>query len=88
MLFISLHKMKGKPTKENIAKADKLFDKIAKLGVNYIGRYWTLGRYDVVLIFEAPDEKTAMKAQMLAADFVTSETLVAVPRAEAIKLAE
>lgn len=88
MLFVSLHKIKGKPTKENIAKADKLFDKIAKLGVNYIGRYWTLGRYDVVLIFEAADEKTAMKAQVLASEFVTSETLVAVPRSEATKLVE
>jgi uncharacterized protein with GYD domain len=29
------------------------------LGVKIHGTYWTLGRYDIVHILEAPDEKTA-----------------------------
>ena len=30
-----------------------------KLGVKITGLYWTLGPFDGVLIFEAPDEETA-----------------------------
>jgi uncharacterized protein with GYD domain len=46
----------------------------------------TLGRFDTVLIFEAPNERIAMELSIGAADVVTTETLVAVPREEAIKL--
>jgi uncharacterized protein with GYD domain len=28
--------------------------------VRYLGIYWTLGRYDTVVLFEAPNEKVAM----------------------------
>jgi len=35
-----------------------------------------------------PDEKAGMKAGLAVADIVTTETLVAVPRKEAIKLIE
>jgi uncharacterized protein with GYD domain len=30
-----------------------------KLGVKITAIYWTMGRYDGLLIFEAPDEETA-----------------------------
>ena len=30
-------------------------------GIKVHGIYWTLGKYDAVAIFEAPDEKTAME---------------------------
>ena len=48
--------------------------------------YWTLGRYDAVTFIEAPTEKDAMKALLLFQEVVETETLVAVPREEAIKL--
>ena len=48
--------------------------------------YWTLGRYDAVSIVEAPNEKDAMKALLPLQDVIDSETMVAVPREEAIKL--
>jgi uncharacterized protein with GYD domain len=51
-----------------------------------LGFYWTLGRYDTVVIMEAPDEKTVMKANMKVGDIVSTETLVAVTREEAHKL--
>ncbi len=35
---------------------------------------------------EAPDEKAAMKANIMVSDIVSTETMVAVPREEAIKL--
>ncbi len=54
-------------------------------GGTLIGVYVTLGRYDVVEIFEAPDDETA--AQILVAvarqGGVTTETLRAFTRAEA-----
>ena len=48
--------------------------------------YWTLGRYDAVSIIEAPTEKDAMKQLLPFQDMVETETMVAVPREEAIKL--
>ena len=50
------------------------------------GWYWTLGRYDVAVIFEAANEKEALKFSLGVSDIVASETLVAIPREEAIKL--
>jgi uncharacterized protein with GYD domain len=88
VFFISLIKDKEKPTKEIIAKANKLIEKMSKDGIKVHEAYWTLGRYDTVFIFEAPDEKTAMKATLVMADMVKSETLVAIPRKEAAKLLE
>jgi len=86
MIFISLAKLRRKPTKDGIAEVDKLAGKMSKYGIKVIGSYWTLGRYDSVLILEAPDEKVAMKGALLYGDIVSSETLVAVPRNEAVKL--
>ena len=48
--------------------------------------YWTLGRYDAVVVFEALSEKEAMKMSIEISDWVKTETLVAIPRAEAVKL--
>ena len=39
------------------AKAFK--DKAAKLGASVEAQYWTVGPYDGVLVFSAPDEATA-----------------------------
>ena len=51
-----------------------------------IRAYWTLGRYDAVSIMEAPSEKDVMKILLPWQDIVATETMVAVPRNEAIKL--
>ncbi len=47
---------------------------------------WTLGRYSAVSIMEAPTEKDAMKILLPLQDVVDTETMVAVPREEGIKL--
>lgn len=83
-----LIKNKVKPTKEVIAKANKIAEKMSKEGIKLISHYWTLGRYDDVVTFEAPDEKAAMKLAFIISDLVKSETLVAIPRTEGIKLLE
>ena len=86
MIFISLGKLRKKPSKELSARATKMTEDLKKKGIKILGFYWTLGRYDTVLIFEAPNEKDAMKAAIDAADMVATETLVALKREEATKL--
>ena len=88
MIFICLNKWKKKPTKEMIAESNKLFEKTTKEGGKVLGLYWTLGRYDSILIMEGTNEKTAMRASLRWSDMLSSETLVAVTREEAIKLLE
>jgi uncharacterized protein with GYD domain len=84
--FISLGRFKKKPTKEMTAQVSKMMEDAKKKGIKILGFYWTLGRYDSVLIFEAPNEKDALKSSIGVADFASEETLVAIPREEAIKL--
>ena len=87
MIFISLGKMKNKPSKDMTGQASKAIEELRNArGVKVLGWYWTLGRYDTVIIFEAANEKEALKSALEVADFVWSETLVAIPREEAIKL--
>jgi uncharacterized protein with GYD domain len=35
-----------------------------KLGIKVTGQYWTLGTFDGVIVFEAPDEATATAAML------------------------
>jgi uncharacterized protein with GYD domain len=87
MIFISLGKMKNKPSKAMTEQATKTIgEELGKIGIKVLGWYWTLGRYDTAIIFEAANEKEALKSAITIADFVWSETLVAIPREEAIKL--
>jgi uncharacterized protein with GYD domain len=78
--------MRKKPGKELAEQATKVMDELKNMGIKVIGWYWTLGRYDTAVIFEAANEKEALKTSLAVADFVATETLVAIPREEAIKL--
>jgi uncharacterized protein with GYD domain len=84
MIFVSLNRFRGKATKENIERSNKVLASDPKVKV--LAFYWTLGRYDSVLIIEAPNEKTAMKILTQVGDYAATETMVAIPREEAIKL--
>jgi uncharacterized protein with GYD domain len=86
MLFITMSKFRHKPTKEEMDKSTAYYAELAKKGVKVKQLFWTLGRYDSVAIIEAPDEKAAMKSLMNLPIDVATETLVAVPRKEALKL--
>ncbi|MDH5771326.1 MAG: GYD domain-containing protein [Candidatus Bathyarchaeota archaeon] len=85
MFFISLGKWKQAPTKESTDKATKTLEELEKQGIKF-RVYWTFGRYDAVAIVEAPTEKDAMEALLGFQGLVATETMVAVPREEAIKL--
>jgi uncharacterized protein with GYD domain len=86
MIFISFGKFRKKPTKDASANVSKMMQDFKEHGNKILGFYWTLGRYDTVLIFEAPNEKVALEMSIEAADVVATETMVAVKREEAIKL--
>jgi uncharacterized protein with GYD domain len=88
LIFITLSKWKQAPSKERMKRLDQAtetFKELEKQGIK-MQVYWTLGSYDGVTIIEAPTEKDAMKALLLFQDVVATETLVAVPREEALKL--
>ena len=88
MLFISFGRWRKKPTQEMVAQGGKLVEQMVKEGTKVLGWYWTLGRYDMVLIFEGKDEKAAMRSLLRWGDLLSTETLVAVTREEAMKLLE
>ena len=85
MIFITLLKWKQPPKKEMLDQSTKKLGELANQGIK-LNVYWTLGRYDAVTIIEAPNEKDAMKALLIFQDIIDTETMVAVPREEAIKL--
>jgi uncharacterized protein with GYD domain len=80
--------MRGKktPEKKDAGDTDKLIADWKAKGVNMLNWYWTLGRYDAVVVFEAASEKEAMKMSIGISEWVSTETLVAIPREEAVKL--
>jgi uncharacterized protein with GYD domain len=84
MIFVSLSRFRSKTTKEDIERTNKVLASEPKVKV--LAFYWTFGRYDSILILEAPNEETVMKILMQVGDYVATETMVAIPREEAIKL--
>ncbi len=88
MFFIVYGKFRKKPTKEMLAQVSMIFEQMAKEGIKWVVQYWTVGRYDVLSVAEARDEKVLMKAVLRFGDFLSLETLVAVPREEAVKFVE
>lgn len=83
MWFIRLVRLKDPPTKQSMADVNKVRAEAEKWGVKFHWTFFTLGRYDVVNIFEAPDMKTAMRVAMVLAPWTRgAETLEAVSRDE------
>ena len=80
MVFVTLLSPKGKGTEAiNYLKELK-----APQGITVHAVYFTFGRYDGMILFEAPEAKTAMNFVMeigFATDY-TIETLTAVPAQE------
>jgi len=83
MWFIRLVKLKDPPSKESKAKMDAARMEAEKWGVKFHHTFYTLGMYDLVNIFEAPDEKVAMRLAMAWSPWTTSaQTLTALSRDE------
>ncbi|MCW4003344.1 MAG: GYD domain-containing protein [Candidatus Bathyarchaeota archaeon] len=86
MIFVNLGKFRKTPDKREIGDTAKIVADWKTKGINILSWYWTLGRYDTVVVFEAASEKDAMKMSINISEWVITETLVAIPRQEAIEL--
>jgi len=86
MRFITLSKFRHKPNKAEIDKMTAYYAELAKKGIKMVQIYYTLGRYDTVAIIEGPDEKSALRTLMNLPTELATETLVAIPREEAISM--
>lgn len=79
MLFIAMAKFKQNLSEEIVARNMLDIETDTEGGVRYHKIYWTLGKYDTVVIFEAPNEKVAMDVVFRRLDRMDVETLVALP---------
>ena len=86
MIFVNLGKFRKKPDKGSAGDTVKRLEDFKKSGINVLNWYWTLGSYDTVFIFEAASEKEALKLAASISDWVATETLVAIPRQDALDL--
>ena len=86
MWFVVLSKFRHRPTKQELDKSTAYFAKLAKEGTMVHQFLWTLGRYDTVAILEGKDEKAAMQNLVDFPFDIVTETLVAIPREEALKM--
>ena len=70
--------------KETTKRADAVKELAKKFGITAKEFFWTLGSYDVVVIFEAPDDEsmTALGLAIGAAGNVRTQTLRAFSRQE------
>jgi uncharacterized protein with GYD domain len=90
--FITLVKFSGESMK-NIGDFGNVYQEGMKrgeqMGIKSIGAYATLGPYDAMFIFEAPDEKAAaaMVVSMAAKQGGETETWTAIPMEEFGQLA-
>ena len=63
--------------KDTVTRFEQARDAFQQKGVSFDGVFWTLGRYDIVGILDAPDDETiaATLLQLGAAGNVSTETL-------------
>jgi uncharacterized protein with GYD domain len=45
--------------KDSVSRASQFVEEASRFGVAVKGQYWTMGAYDGVLLFDAPDDETA-----------------------------
>jgi uncharacterized protein with GYD domain len=67
---------------------NKNWERFKKENGKLLHAYWTFGRYDAVITLEAPDEKAALRALMRWGDMLETETMLAIPRDDAMHLLE
>ncbi len=83
MWFIRLVKIKDPPSKESRQAVDRVRAEAERWGMKFHDTFYTLGRYDIISIFEAPDVKAAMRYSIALAPWTRgAETLQAMSRDE------
>ena len=70
--------------KDTTKRADAVKETAKKMGVETKSLYWTIGKYDVVATFEAPDDATmtALRLAISSAGSVRTQTMRAFSREE------
>lgn len=70
--------------KDTVQRAHRFHADLERRGCRFVSEYWTLGPYDIVVTFEAPDDQTAMAALLALGSLgnVRTETLRAFTEAE------
>jgi uncharacterized protein with GYD domain len=86
LIFVGFAKFRKLPEKDKIGDTAKMVADWKAKGINMLNWYWTLGSFDAVVVFEAESERDAMKMSIGISEWVKTETIVAIPREEAIKL--
>jgi uncharacterized protein with GYD domain len=76
---------KGSPQRIEAFKKD-----LEKAGGKLVAAYYTMGKYDGVLILESPNDEVVMKIMLATASLgnIRTKTLKAFPHAEGAKLME
>jgi uncharacterized protein with GYD domain len=76
--------------KDTINRAEAFKSAIEKAGGKFISEYYTLGKYDIVTIVEAPNDETILPVLLATGSLgnVRSETLKAFSMDEAAKIIE
>ena len=85
MWFVALAKMRGALDPE-FNKQTEQFMANPPAGIKIHKVFHTLGQYDVLILYEAPDEKASLLVGMMFGGKAQTETLVAVPLEEAKEL--
>jgi uncharacterized protein with GYD domain len=70
--------------KDTVKRGDAAIAEAQKMGMKIVEEYWTMGAYDAVVIFEAPDDETmsAFVLKVGSLGNVTCQTLRAFRRNE------
>jgi uncharacterized protein with GYD domain len=70
--------------KDTIKRGDAAMADAAKMGMKIIEEFWTMGAYDVIVLFDAPDDETmtAFALKVGSLGNVKTETLRAFRREE------
>jgi uncharacterized protein with GYD domain len=70
--------------KDTVKRSRQVRDQFAKMGVNAREFFWTMGEYDVVLTFDAPDDEAMMRAVLSVAmqGYLRTKTLRALGEQE------
>ena len=69
---------------DTMKRGDAAIAEAQKMGMKIVEEYWTMGAYDAVVIFEAPDDETmsAFILKVSSLGNVTGQTLRAFRRSE------
>ena len=70
--------------KDTVKRGDTAMAEAEKLGMKIIEEYWTMGAYDGVVVFDAPDDETMTAFACKVSSFgnVKTETMRAFPKQE------